>query len=437
MTTRPCGNCGSPVPVEARFCGECGASHSPETPPLPPPAVAPPPPAVGRSRGRRLMIAAGVTAFGLIVAVVFVVIVRSGDAPPPAAADGDAQIGDGSPDDALNDDEAANDDAAANDGPANGPAEPSVVLPATIPTGLVITTLVEGSGDSAQVGDEITVHYVGVRSADGVEFDSSYDRGVPFTVVLGSGSLIDGWESGLLGARVGDRRQLDMPADLAYGDVGAGAIIRPGDALTFVIDVVAIVPGSLPPTTLPSTTVASTTVASTTVLPTTTAVPFSGPVIRLPVAPGAVSATCVAEPGTEADGVTAVPFDPSNVVDGLRPTAWRCRTAEVLAGSLRIEFDGRVRLTEIGMLPGYDKFDPTSGVDRFFQNHRVRAAEWRFSDGSTVVWNYDDSATVQNVAVDVITTSVTLRVLSSWPPIGEVPRDFIAVSEIELRGIPE
>jgi peptidylprolyl isomerase len=120
------------------------------------------------------------------------------------------------------------------------PEKPEVEIPAELPTELQVTTLVEGDGPEAAVGDTVTVHYVGVRSEDGTEFDNSYDRGSPFTVTLGEGRVIQGWDEGLVGAQAGERLQLDIPADLAYGDTGSGEIIQPGDALTFVIDVLAV-----------------------------------------------------------------------------------------------------------------------------------------------------------------------------------------------------
>lgn len=123
------------------------------------------------------------------------------------------------------------------------PDKPEVEIPSEPPTELQVTTLVEGEGPEAAAGDTVTVHYVGVLSADGTEFDNSYDTGSPYPVVLGSGSVIDGWEQGLVGAQAGERLQLDIPAELAYGDTGSGAIIQPGDALTFVIDVMAVTPG--------------------------------------------------------------------------------------------------------------------------------------------------------------------------------------------------
>lgn len=117
------------------------------------------------------------------------------------------------------------------------PPKPDVELPETIPTDLVITTLEPGDGPEAAAGDTVTVHYVGVRTEDGTEFDNSYDRGTPFPVVLGAGGVIRGWDEGLIGAQEGARIQLDIPADLAYGDQDRGDVIRAGDALTFVIDV--------------------------------------------------------------------------------------------------------------------------------------------------------------------------------------------------------
>ena len=116
-------------------------------------------------------------------------------------------------------------------------------LPSTIPTELVITDLTEGTGAAAVTGDTVVVHYVGVRSADGTEFDNSYDRGTPFPVTLGGGQVIKGWDEGLVGIKGGGRRQLDIPADLAYGDKPPSTdVIQPGDALSFVIDVVTIIP---------------------------------------------------------------------------------------------------------------------------------------------------------------------------------------------------
>lgn len=126
-------------------------------------------------------------------------------------------------------------------GSADG-SKPVVQIPDEIPTELVITELIPGEGPEAAAGDTVIVDYVGVRSADGTEFDNSYDRGSPFPVELGAGRVIRGWDDGLVGSQAGERRQLDIPADLAYGDAGAGEIIQPGDALTFVVDIRVVIP---------------------------------------------------------------------------------------------------------------------------------------------------------------------------------------------------
>lgn len=129
--------------------------------------------------------------------------------------------------------------------PTTAFTKPSVEVPTVLPTNLIITDLHAGAGTPAAVGDTVIVHYVGVRSATGEEFDNSYDRGQPLEVVLGANRVIPGWEEGLIGAKQGGRRQLDIPADLAYGDSPPqGGPILPGDALTFVLDVVAVLPTS-------------------------------------------------------------------------------------------------------------------------------------------------------------------------------------------------
>ena len=139
----------------------------------------------------------------------------------------------------------SSDSAAVDSTVASNPDKPEVSIPAELPTELVITDLVEGTGEAAVEGDTVLVNYVGVRSADGTEFDNSYD-GQPYPVVLGSGGVIPGWEQGLVGIKTGGRRQLDIPADLAYGDEPQGDVIQAGDALSFVIDALAVVPASDP-----------------------------------------------------------------------------------------------------------------------------------------------------------------------------------------------
>ena len=145
--------------------------------------------------------------------------------------------------------ESAPDTTIAEDPAAR--TKPTVQLPSELPTELVITDLLEGEGDPAAEGDTVEVHYVGVLTADGTEFDNSYDRGATFPVVLGTGSVIPGWDQGLVGVKSGGRRQLDIPADLAYGDSGSGGVIKPGDAISFIVDVVSITKAPPPPTVPP------------------------------------------------------------------------------------------------------------------------------------------------------------------------------------------
>ena len=111
----------------------------------------------------------------------------------------------------------------------------------TAPDALETTTLIDGEGEGAQAGDTLTVHYVGVLS-DGTEFDQSWSRGEPFPVTLGQGQVIPGWDQGLVGARIGERRHLVIGSGNAYGAQGQGTI--PPDApLAFDVDVVDIQPG--------------------------------------------------------------------------------------------------------------------------------------------------------------------------------------------------
>jgi peptidylprolyl isomerase len=101
-------------------------------------------------------------------------------------------------------------------------------------TALTLTTLIKGAGPPVSTGQTITVNYVGVRYADGKEFDSSWSRSEPFTTKVGVGQLIKGWDQGLIGVTVGSRVQLDIPADLAYGEHPDNG--QPAGALRFVVD---------------------------------------------------------------------------------------------------------------------------------------------------------------------------------------------------------
>ncbi|TVP67759.1 MAG: FKBP-type peptidyl-prolyl cis-trans isomerase [Nitriliruptor sp.] len=104
------------------------------------------------------------------------------------------------------------------------------------PSELQVEDLVVGDGELASPGDLLSVQYVGVRWSDGGEFDASWERGQPLEFQLGAGQVISGWEQGVEGMRVGGRRVITIPPELAYGDRGAGGVIGPGETLVFVVD---------------------------------------------------------------------------------------------------------------------------------------------------------------------------------------------------------
>jgi peptidylprolyl isomerase len=106
------------------------------------------------------------------------------------------------------------------------------------PNDLRITDVTVGDGDEAAAGRTAVVHYVGVAHSTGEEFDASYNRGEPFSFRLGAGNVIAGWDRGVVGMRVGGRRQLVIPPDLGYGQRGAGSAIAPGETLIFVVDLI-------------------------------------------------------------------------------------------------------------------------------------------------------------------------------------------------------
>jgi peptidylprolyl isomerase len=150
------------------------------------------------------------------------------------------------------------DPAADPEAPAADPTDlslkPAVELPATAPTELVVEDIVEGAGDTVASGDFVIMQYVGVSCSSGEQFDASWDRGQPFSVVLGQGAVIAGWDEGIVGMALGGRRLLVIPPDLAYGDTGSGSgSIPPGDTIAFVVDLIGFVPADheLPEATVP------------------------------------------------------------------------------------------------------------------------------------------------------------------------------------------
>ncbi len=108
------------------------------------------------------------------------------------------------------------------------------------PQKLIIEDIQIGQGATPQKGQRISVHYTGTLLSDGTKFDSSLDRGVPITFTLGVGQVIRGWDEGFEGMKVGGKRKLIIPSDMAYGARGAGDVIPPHAPLVFEVELVAV-----------------------------------------------------------------------------------------------------------------------------------------------------------------------------------------------------
>lgn len=120
-------------------------------------------------------------------------------------------------------------------------SKPEIDFPGTeAPTELVITDLIEGTGPEVTPGTTVQAHYVGVAWSTGEEFDASWNRGSTLDFPVGVGMVIQGWDQGLLGMKVGGRRRLEIPSELAYGAAGAPGAIGPNEALIFVVDLMGI-----------------------------------------------------------------------------------------------------------------------------------------------------------------------------------------------------
>ncbi len=109
----------------------------------------------------------------------------------------------------------------------------------TTDSGLQYIDLLEGKGRQAELGDQATVHYTGWL-ANGVKFDSSLDRGQPFSFRVGAGQVIKGWDEGVGTMKVGGKRKLIIPPNLAYGPRGAGTVIPPNATLTFEVELLGL-----------------------------------------------------------------------------------------------------------------------------------------------------------------------------------------------------
>jgi peptidylprolyl isomerase len=122
------------------------------------------------------------------------------------------------------------------------PEKPHVYIApdGTPPTELDIEDMVVGDGPEAASGQDVDVHYVGVAWSTRKQFDASWDRGQTFRFGLGRGQVIQGWDEGVAGMKVGGRRRITIPPHLGYGSAGAGGVIRGGETLVFVVDLLGV-----------------------------------------------------------------------------------------------------------------------------------------------------------------------------------------------------
>jgi len=119
--------------------------------------------------------------------------------------------------------------------------KPTVEVPDHAPSyQLELEDIEVGDGDEATPGSIVEVHYVGVSWSTGRQFDASWDRGDTFKFGLGKGQVIRGWDEGVAGMKVGGRRRITIPPDMAYGKRGAGGVIGPDETLVFVVDLVGV-----------------------------------------------------------------------------------------------------------------------------------------------------------------------------------------------------
>jgi hypothetical protein len=176
--------------------------------------------------------------------------------------------------------------------------------------------------------------------------------------------------------------------------------------------------------------------ATTTTPAPTTTVPTTTPgATTVPPAPAPVQATVVASAGTgpAQNGCgQSTSYDASNVLDGNKATAWRTQ-GDGTGQSLQFTLARPTHLTQVGLIPGYDKIDDCTHADRFAQMRKITGVTWTFANGSSVKQTFTGDRQLQAMNVDVVTATVTLEITGTTPPNG---LDYSPISEVALVGYP-
>jgi hypothetical protein len=170
--------------------------------------------------------------------------------------------------------------------------------------------------------------------------------------------------------------------------------------------------------------------------PATTAAAAPAPsATAAPPPPGPVTATVQASsatgPAQNGCGQTTT-YDPANVLDGDKATAWRA-AGDGTGQSLQFTLGASTRLVQVGLIPGYDKIDDCSGADRFVQMRKITGVKWTFADGTSVAQSFTPDRTMQMTNVNVVTTSVLLEITGTT---GASGLDYTPISEVSLIGSP-
>lgn len=158
--------------------------------------------------------------------------------PEASSGDGATAVPADKPGDSTSGDSGATGSVGASSG-EKSPGDKSEEEVVITESGLQIKDLVVGTGEQARAGATVSVHYTGWL-VDGTKFDSSVDRGTPFEFQLGQGRVIKGWDEGVATMRVGGKRELTIPPELAYGDRAVGAVIKAGSTLVFEVELLEV-----------------------------------------------------------------------------------------------------------------------------------------------------------------------------------------------------